>query len=61
MNPCKRSLLWIGSVCVNPVVYPLVGGDLQKQKHNLQLIGGTGAGKAHLAIPLGRNAVRRGK
>ncbi|MGY3853685.1 ATP-binding protein [Aeromonas aquatilis] len=40
---------------------PTRWGDLQEQKRNLQPIGGTGAGKTHLAIPLGRNAVRRGK
>lgn len=58
MTPCNRSLLWAGYVSVNPVVYPLVGGDLQEQKRYLQLIGGTETGKAQLAIPLGRNAVR---
>lgn len=31
------------------------------QKRNLLLIGETGTGKTHLAIALGRNAVRRGK
>ena len=35
--------------------------DFLEQKRNLLLIGGTGTGKTHLAIALGRNAVRRGK
>ncbi len=35
--------------------------DFLTQKRNLLLIGGTGTGKTHLAIALGRNAVRRGK
>ena len=35
--------------------------DFLAQKRNLLLIGGTGTGKTHLAIALGRNAVRRGK
>lgn len=35
--------------------------DFLAQKHNLLLIGGTGTGKTHLAIALGRNAVCRGK
>lgn len=35
--------------------------DFLEQKRNLLLIGGTGTGKTHLAIALGRNAVRSGK
>ncbi|UXB11874.1 ATP-binding protein [Aeromonas dhakensis] len=35
--------------------------DFLAQKRNLLLIGGTGTGKTHLAIALGRNVVRRGK
>lgn len=33
----------------------------QRQKRNLLLIGGTGTGKTHPAIALGRNAARQGK
>lgn len=39
----------------------LSAGDFLEQKRNLLLIGGTGTSKTHLAIALGRNAVRRGK
>jgi len=35
--------------------------DFREQKCTLLLIGGTGTGKTHLAIALGRNAIRRGK
>lgn len=35
--------------------------DLLEQKRNLLLIGGTGTGKTHPAIALGRNAARQGK
>jgi DNA replication protein DnaC len=35
--------------------------DFLEQKRNLLLIGGTGTGKTHPAIALGRNAARRGK
>ena len=35
--------------------------DFLEQQRNLLLIGGTGTGKTHLAIALGRNAVRWGK
>ena len=35
--------------------------DFRKQQRNLLLIRGTGTGKTHLAIALGRNSVRRGK
>ncbi len=36
-------------------------GPLMDQAHNLLFVGGTGTGKTHLAIAIGRHAVRQGK
>ncbi len=36
-------------------------GQFIDQCHNLLLVGGTGTGKTHLAIAIGRHAVRQGK
>jgi len=35
--------------------------DFPEQNRNQLLIGGTGTGKSHMAVPLERYAVRRGK
>ncbi|GGB87555.1 ATP-binding protein [Marinobacterium zhoushanense] len=39
----------------------LYQGQFMAQAHNLLLVGGTGTGKTHLAIAIGRHAVRQGK
>ena len=36
-------------------------GPFLEQAHNLLFVGGTGTGKTHLAIAIGRHAVRQGK
>jgi len=42
-------------------VEPLYQGRFIEQTHNLLFVGGTGTGKTHLAIAIGRHAVRQGK
>lgn len=42
-------------------VEALYQGQFMAHAHNLLLVGGTGTGKTHLAIAIGRHAVRQGK
>ena len=39
----------------------LYQGQFMERAHNLLFVGGTGTGKTHLAIAIGRHAVRQGK
>ena len=43
-----------------PLVRDLAGGGFLAQQRNLVLVGGTGAGKTHLAVGIARACIRRG-
>jgi hypothetical protein len=49
-----------GTLINEALVRDLAGGDFIAQQHNAVLVGGTGAGKTHLAIAIGRACIRSG-
>ena len=50
-----------GSAVDQPIIERLHQGEFTQQAHNLLLVGGTGTGKTHLAIAIGRNAIHQGR
>ena len=43
-----------------PLIQELAGGGFLEGKRNIVLVGGTGTGKAHLAVAIARSCIRKG-